>query len=134
MSLISLKLTQMSLKYQKLFQHVSNIKIKKTKVINMVRIKRNTHIIHWNIFPFSQNTLQIKSKKDYQIISQIASKNILNKLSKNTTKIRLKSYLTSLPQVCSSKIYICFQKYIARWQLSMVNRQRITPRLTTTFS
>ena len=46
LSLISLKLTQMSLSHQKLFQDASDIKIKKIKVINVVSIKRNTHIIH----------------------------------------------------------------------------------------
>ena len=53
--------------HQELFQHASDIKIKKIKVINMVSIKRNTHIIHWNIFPFSQNTLQTKSLKKFNL-------------------------------------------------------------------
>ena len=44
-------------------QDDSDIKINKIKVINMVSIKGNTHIIHWNIFTFSQNTLQTKSLK-----------------------------------------------------------------------
>ena len=45
------------------------------------------------------------------------------------------SYLSSfLPLVFSSKIYMDFQKYIARFQHSMVNRQPLTPRLTTNFS
>ena len=38
---------------------------------NMVWIKWNTHIIHWNIFPFSENTLGTKSQKSYQRNSQI---------------------------------------------------------------
>ena len=49
--------------HQELFQHASDIKIKKIKVINMASIKRNNQYIHWNIFPFSQETLQTKSKK-----------------------------------------------------------------------
>ena len=46
LSLISLKLTQKSLWYQKLLQHASHIKIKQMKLINMVSIKRSNHIIH----------------------------------------------------------------------------------------
>ena len=50
------------------------------------------------------------------------------------TKIHRKSYLTFLPQVFLSNIYMDFQKDGVKWQHSMVNRQRLTPRLTTTFS
>ena len=55
LSLLSLKPTQMSVWHQNLFQYVFEIKIKKIQVINMVSIKRYNHIIHWNIFLFSQN-------------------------------------------------------------------------------
>ena len=118
----SSKLFQIDLEHQKVFQYASDIKIKKIKVINMVSTKRNTHIIHWNIFPFSQNTLQTKSQQSYQIISHIGKKNIPNKKqSKKITKISLKGYLTFCPQVFSSKINTDFQKDRAKWQHSMVN-------------
>ena len=114
--------------HHELFQHASDIKIKKIKVINMVSIKIKNHNIHWNIFPFSQNTLQQKIEKIDQIISQISSKDIPNKkLSKKSTKISLMPYLTILSQVCSSKIYIGSQKVVAIWQHLIVNRQRLTP-------
>ena len=44
-----------------------HLTLKSRKVINMVSIKRNTHIIHWNIFSFSQNTLQTKSLKKFNL-------------------------------------------------------------------
>ena len=78
-SFFSLELTQLSLLHQKLFQPACDTKINKIKDINMVSIKRNTHFIHWNIFPFSQNTLQTKSQQNYQIISKTCSKNISKK-------------------------------------------------------
>ena len=97
----------------------------------MVSIKIKNHNIHWNIFPFSQNTLQQKSEKIDQIISQISSKDIPNKkLPKKSAKIRLMPYLTILSQVCSSKIYIGSQKVVAIWQHLIVNRQRLTHVLT----
>ena len=135
LSLISLKLTQKSLQYQKLFQHASHIKKKQIKLINMVSIKRKYSYYSLKCLSFVSKHLTNKMSKNYQIISQFGRKNILNrKLSKKTTKIRLTSYITFLPQVCSSNIYIDFHTYIARWQHSMVNRQLLTPRLTTTFS
>ena len=48
--------------------------------------------------------------------------------------MHLKSYVTFLPQVFSSNIYIDFQKDRAKWQSSVDNHQWLTPRLTTTFA
>ena len=135
LSLICLKLTQKSLWYQKLFQHASHIKIKQIKLIDMVSIKRKYSYYSLKCLPFVSKHLTNKTSKNYQLISQFGRKNILNrKLSKKTTKIRLTSYVTFLPRVCSSNIYIDFETYIARWQHSMVNRQLLNPRLTTSFS
>ena len=54
-------------------------------------------------------------------------------LSKKTTSNDVKSYLTFLHQGFPSKIDMDFQKGRGKWQHSMGNRQRLTPRLTTTF-
>ena len=54
----------MSSQHQKLYQYAFEIKIKKIKVINMVYIKRNTHIVQRNIFSFSQKTFQTKSQEN----------------------------------------------------------------------
>ena len=48
--------------------------------------------------------------------------------------MHLKSYVTFLPQVFSSNIYIDFQKDRAKWQSSVYNHQWLTPWLTTTFA
>ena len=105
------KTNPMSLLHQKLFQPACDTKINKIKDINMASIKGNTHFIHWNILPLSQNTLQTKSQQNYQIIFKTCSKNISKKkLSKKTTMIYFKSYLTFLPQVFFSKFYMDFQK------------------------
>lgn len=79
MSFFSLELTQLSLLHQKLFQPACDTKINKIKDINMASIKGNTHFIYWNILPLSQNTLQTKSRQNYQIISKTCSKNISKK-------------------------------------------------------
>ena len=86
MSFFSLELTQLSLLHQKLFQPACDTKINKIKDINMVSIKRNTHFIHWNIFPFSQNNLATKGQQNYQIILNTASINMpIKKLSEKTS-------------------------------------------------
>ena len=122
LSLISFKLTQKSLQYQKVFQLASQIKL-----INMVSIKRKCSYYSLKSLPFVSKHLLNKTSKNYQVIFQFGRKNILNrKLSKKTTKIRLTSYVTFLPRVCSSNIHIDFQTYIVRWQHSMVNRQLLT--------
>ena len=83
LSLISLKLTQKSLWYQKLLQHASHIKIKQMKLINMVSIKRKYSYYSLKCLPFVSKHLTNKTSKNYQIISQFGRKNILNrKLSK----------------------------------------------------
>ena len=108
------------------------LKFKKVQVSNMVSIKRNTCFIHGNTSRF------LKTPYKQQKVNKIPTyspKNMPNKkLSKKITKVHLKPYLTFLPQVFLSNIYMDFQKDRVKWQHSMVNRQRLTPRLTTTFS
>ena len=83
------KTNPMSLLHQKLFQPACDTKINKIKDINMASIKGNTYFIYWNILPLSQNTLQTKSRQNYQIISKTCSKNISKKkvLKKNNHDI-----------------------------------------------
>ena len=91
---------------------------------------KGMHILFIEIsFLFLKTPFKKKKEQSYQVISQIATKNIPNKkLSKKTTKIHLKSSLTFLP-----RLTWIFKK-TTKWQNSMVNRQRLTSWLTTTFS
>ena len=101
----------------------------------MVSIKRYNHIIHWNIFLFSRNSLKTKSKQDYQITSEIVWKSISKKkLSKQNIQDISEVIINFSSLSIFFQDYMCFQKSRAKWQHSMGNCQRLNPRLTTTFA
>ena len=64
----------------------------------------------------------------------MVAKTFQRKTQSKIANMHLKSYVTFLPQVFSSNIYIDFQKDRAKWQSSVDNHQWLTPRLTTTFA
>ena len=84
--------------------------------------------------PFLKTPYKQKTKKLSNNLSNFYEKHTKQKVIKKTTKIHLKSYLMFYLQVFSFKIYMDFQKDRAKWQRSVVNCQRLTPRLTTPFS